>query len=120
MTGKAEPRRHAVAGTAECAISSLHAVLADFATEQTGMAQSLQSLTHCVSVSLDGMPEPALSLAEEALAHARASVLIATYLVRIIDGHRRRSGLPPGQRPPVEQLPAGGSSAYRADAAAAG
>jgi hypothetical protein len=119
MTGKVEPLHQAV--TAGHAITDLDGALAELATEQAGMAQSLQLLTNCVAVSLDGIPEPALLLAEETLAYARASVLIATYLVRMIDGHRRRSDLPPGERSGLEQLPPiGGSSAYRADAATAG
>jgi hypothetical protein len=96
MAGNTEPWQRAMAVTADHPISPLDGVLAALATEQAGMAESLQSLTNCAAGSLDEIAEPARTLAEETLAHARASVLIASYLVRMIDSRRRRSGLPPG------------------------
>ncbi|HST49756.1 hypothetical protein [Jatrophihabitans sp.] len=104
--------------TADRPTSLLDDVLAELATEQAGLAESLRSLTDCAAGSLDVMAEPALTLAEETLAHARASVLIASYLVRMIDGHRRCSGSPPAQHRPSGSSPA--TEGYRADAAAAG
>lgn len=118
MAGNTKPRHRTAAVTAEQSANLLDGVLAELATEQAGLAESLRSLTDCVADSLDEMAEPALTLAEETLAHARASVLIASYLVRMIDGHRRRSGSPPASHRPSGSSPATGG--YRADAAAAG
>ena len=89
-------------------ISRLDGVLAELATEQAGMAESLQSLTSFAAGALDESAGPALMLAEETLAHARASVLIASYLVRMVDGYRRRSGSEPDERLADEPLPVGG------------
>lgn len=95
--------------TADHPISLLDGLLAELATEQVCLAESLRSLTDCAAASPDELAEPALTLAEETLAHARASVLIASYLVRMIDGHRRRPGLLPGERLAAHQFPAGGT-----------
>ena len=115
MAGRLELERRAVTATSDQAIAVLNDVLAELASEQAGMAQSLLSLIDCAAGSPDRLPEPALVLAEETLAHARASVLVATYLVRMIDGCRRRSQ-PPAEETPMlagKSPPAGHSTASR-------
>lgn len=109
MAGRAEPDHLAVA--APHAIGGLQEVLTELAGEQAGLAQSLHTLIDCAEGSLGEIPEPAFLLAEELLAHARASVLIATYLVRMIDGYRRRRPAPDGEMTVERTRPPIGSSA---------